>query len=223
MMCRNKIWQWKACKLTEGLRNSKKKITFKPRLLGRSEGQKKIGSKAEKKLLKIISHSHRKKKKLEGNAEVMLEQISHALTYSCFHLFYAWEVVRTDNYKGHCLNTKQRANPSSTSSKKGRKHASSQLHACIGQVHIQNNLYNIPKLPAHIFVAREQANSRIIFAGRLKITWRALPPRPGFHATLYLPTKPWVSSCTNEDFPELLKSSRFFSCIRADANKTGKY
>lgn len=129
-----------------------------------------IGRKAEKKLLKIISHSHRKKKKLEGNAEVMLEQISHALTYFCFHLFYAWEVVRTDNYEGRCLNTKQRANPSSTSFIKGRKHASSQLHAFIGQVHIQYNLYNTPKLPACIFVAREQANSRIIFAGRLKVT-----------------------------------------------------
>lgn len=54
--------------------------------------------------------------------------------------------------------------------KKWRKYASSQLHAFIGQVHIQNSLHNTPKLPACIFIAREHANSRIIFAERLKMT-----------------------------------------------------
>lgn len=33
-----------------------------------------------------------------------------------------------------------------------------------------NSLHNTPKLPACIFVAREHANSRIIFAKRLKMT-----------------------------------------------------
>jgi len=65
---------------------------------------------------------------------------------------------------------KQRANPSGISFKKGRKDASSQLHVFIGQVYLQNSLHYTPALPACISVVREQVNSRIILAGRLKMT-----------------------------------------------------
>lgn len=140
-------------------------------------------------------------------------------------MYYARERARTDSYKRCCLNTKQRANSSSMSFKKGRKLASSQLHAFIGQAHIENSLHNTPKLPARIFVVREQANNRIIriiFAGRLKITGELCLPDL-VSMPLFTCQRSLDYQHTNEEFPELIKSSRFFSCIRADTKKTGRY
>lgn len=88
---------------------------------------------------------------------------------------------------------KQRANPSGTSFKKGRKNAHSQLHVFIGQVYVQNSLQNTPTLPAHISVVREQANSITILAGKLKMTGELCLPYPVSIAPFTypnLPTKP---------------------------------